>query len=69
MFKRWNRSSGRSRRRNGEGRREVESGDGGGMDSSVETAKVLSDAEKCVDKDIAEDFMDVDNVVDMGFGP
>ena len=50
------------------GRLEVERGDGGGMHSSVDFAKVFGDAEKCVDKEIAEDCIDADHFVDMGFG-
>ena len=38
------------------------------MDSSVEIAKFFSDAEKLVDKEIAEELMDATNFVDVGLG-
>ena len=53
----------------GTGRRlDVESGHGEGMDESVEVAKVFCDAEKCVDKEFAEDCIDAKNCVHMGLG-
>ena len=50
------------------GRLEVESGDGGVIDSSVEIAEDVIDAKKLVDTEITEDFIDAKKFVDMGLG-
>ena len=49
------------------GRLEVESGNGGGMDSSVKIAEDVIDAKNVVGMEIAEDSIDAQHVVDMGF--